>query len=129
MPGQLPDTVPFLARFPGQHFSLVLLSNNASFDPQSIAIKIVEIYLKDYIKAERIMEPVSAADGNNEFTGDPAIIARYAGKYELRPEYVINITSENENLFVEAHEVPLSRLIQVSPTEFTLPAMNARLTF
>ena len=118
-----------LARFPGQHFSLVLLSNNASFDPQSTAIKIVEIYLKDHFKAEKIVEPAPAAEGNKEFMGDPAIIAKYVGKYELRPEYVINITSENENLFVEAHEVPITRLIQVSPTEFTLPAMNARLTF
>jgi len=118
-----------LARFPEQHFSMILLSNNASFDPQGIAIRIAEIYLKDNFIAEMPMEAVPAPTGDKEFIGDPELMANYIGKYELRPEFVISITSENEKLFVEAHEVPKTRLFQVSPTEFTIPAMNARLTF
>jgi CubicO group peptidase (beta-lactamase class C family) len=118
-----------LARFPEKHFSLILLSNNASFDPQSIAIKIMEIYLKDQFISETPREASAGPTGDKEFIGDPELIANYIGKYELRPEFVISITSENEKLFVEAHEVPKTRLFQVSPTEFILPAMKARLTF
>ena len=118
-----------LARFPDQHFSLILLSNNASFDPQSTAIKIVDVYLKDHFKAGKIVESNTVPASDKEFKGDPALIAHYVGKFELRPEYVIKITSENEKLFVEAHEVPLTQLIQVSPNEFSLPGMKARLTF
>jgi CubicO group peptidase (beta-lactamase class C family) len=118
-----------LVRFPEQHFSVILLSNNASFDTQGTAIKIAEVFLKDQFVAEKPVEAAPPPTGEKEFNGDPELIATYAGKYELRPEFIINITSENEKLFVEAHEVPLTRLFQVSPTEFTIPAMNARLTF
>jgi hypothetical protein len=118
-----------LVRFPEQHFSVILLSNNASFDPQGTAIKIAEVYLKDQFIAETPMESAPAPTGDKEFIGNPELIANYIGKYELRPEFVISITLENEKLYVEAHEVPKTRLFQVSPTEFTLPAMNAKLTF
>lgn len=118
-----------LVRFPEQHFSVILLSNNASFDTQGTAIKIVEVFLKDQFVDEKPMEAAPSSTGDKEFAGDPELLANYIGKYELRPEFIISITSENEKLFVEAHEVPLTRLIQVSPTEFALPAMNARLTF
>jgi hypothetical protein len=118
-----------LVRFPEQRFSVILLSNNAAFDPQSTVIKIAEIFLKDQFIAETPMESAPDPAGDKEFIGDPDLIANYVGKYELRPEFIISITSENQKLFVEAHEVPYTRLIQVSPNEFTLPAMNASLTF
>jgi CubicO group peptidase (beta-lactamase class C family) len=118
-----------LLRFPEQLFSVILLSNNASFDPQIPAIKIAEVYLKDQFIAETPGEPVPDPAGDKEYIGDTVLLSNYTGKYELRPEFIISITLENEKLFIEAHEVPKTRLCQVSPTEFTLPAMNAGLTF
>lgn len=127
--GALAGYRSLLARFPDQHFAIIMLSNNASFDPQVPAIKIVDVFLKDQFLAETPVETPQAPSGDKEFTGDPELLATYTGKYELRPEFIINVTSEHEKLFVEAHEVPLTRLFQISPNEFTLPAMNARLTF
>lgn len=118
-----------LVRFPEQHFSVILLSNNASFDSQGTAIKIAEVYLKDKFIAETPEETAPAPSGDQEYTGDPALISNFAGKYELRPEFIISVTYENEKLYIEAHEVPKTRLFQVSPAEFTLPEMNAILTF
>jgi len=56
-------------------------------------------------------------------------MSTYEGKYELLPEYVITISSENDKLFVVAYEVPKTCLFQISPTEFIIPAMKAKLTF
>ncbi|HEX2396316.1 MAG TPA: serine hydrolase, partial [Bacteroidales bacterium] len=118
-----------LARFPEQKFSIILLSNNASFDPQSAAIKISELYLKSQFVEETTTEAQPVSANENEYTGNPELLAKYVGKYELRPEFIINITADNKKLFVEAHEVPLTRLVQISPNEFTIPAMHAKLTF
>jgi CubicO group peptidase (beta-lactamase class C family) len=118
-----------LARFPEQKFSVILLSNNASFDPQSAAIKIAGLYLKEQYIEETPTEAAPAPAGEKELAGDPEILASYVGKYELRPEFIINITADKSYLFVEAHEVPYTRLVQVSQTEFDLPAMHAKLTF
>lgn len=118
-----------LSRFPEYNLSVILLSNNAAFNPKSAAIQIADIYLKDHYKDETPAPQPAATVNQNEFMCDPVLIARFVGKYELRPGYVISVTAENANLFVEAHEVPHTRLIQVSSNEFTLPAMQAKLAF
>lgn len=115
-----------LVRFPEQKLSIILLSNNATFDTQGAAFQIAGIYLKDQFKDEPQVTETSADAGGS---GDPQLLALYAGRFELRPGFVINVTANGGGLFVEAHEVPYTRLVQVSPNEFELPAMHAKLTF
>ena len=118
-----------IGRFPEQHFSVIIFSNNAAIDPTELAIKISEIYLKDQFAGEKPLETAPAPLTGNEFTGSTEMLADFCGRYELRPEFIIDITSGNDKLFVEAHEVPKTQLFRVSEYEFTIPAMNAGLTF
>lgn len=127
--GALAGYRSLIARFPEQKFSIILLSNNASFNTQGTAMKISELYLKDQFVEETPAEAAPVPVNEKEFKGNPELLAKFAGKYELRPEFIINITTVNTDLFIEAHEVPLTRLVQISENEFAIPAMHAKLTF
>ncbi len=120
----------FLGRFPEQHFSIMVFSNNASIDPTDAGLKIADIYLKNNFvveKSETKATPVQPAV--KEYSGDISVLKKCVGEYELRPGYIISITSENNRLFAEGHEVPKSQLIRTSESEFLLPLMRASLTF
>jgi CubicO group peptidase (beta-lactamase class C family) len=57
----------YLARFPDQQFSVMVLSNDASCNPGSLALKVAEVYLKDELKPE----PRVSLSGDVENTGNP----------------------------------------------------------
>lgn len=120
----------FLGRFPEQHFSVMVFSNNASIDPTDAGLKIADIYLKNKFIAEKSETRAAPVQPEvKEYSGDISILKTFVGGYELRPGYIITITSENNKLFAEGHEVPKSQLIRKSESEFLLPLMRASLTF
>lgn len=121
----------FFGMFPAQNLSITVLSNNAEADPTSLGLKVADLLLKDKFPPEDVSDgpakPVAQSQG--EYAGDKSVLALCAGSYELRPGYIISITSEAEGLFAEGHEVPKSRLVRISEKEFSLPMMRAKLTF
>jgi len=119
----------FLGRFPDQHFSVIVFSNNASFDPGGTALKVADIYLKDEFVPEKPQETPPVQAVKNEFAGDPEMLKTYCGKFELRPGYVIHISSETDKLFAETREIPKIQLVQLDKADFSVPQLNARLTF
>lgn len=73
----------FIARFPDQHFSVIVLSNLAEFPTEKIANEIVGVYLGSELK-----HPVAIQLTEKE-------LQAYAGKYEFRPGLAITLTVEN----------------------------------
>lgn len=122
----------FFGMFPSQNLTVIIFSNNAEADPASLGLKIADLILKDKFPSETAdaaPKLTSAAQVKDEYSSNTSVLAIFAGEYELRPGYIISVTSEEDGLYVEAHEVPKSRLVRVSEKEFTLPLMNAKLTF
>lgn len=119
----------FVGRFKDQDLSLVVLTNNSSIDPTSIALKVADILLKDDFKPEPELSASKPAESPDIYKGNISILKSFAGDYELRPGFVISITTENSRLYAEAHEVPRSQLIRKAESEFILPALRASLTF
>ncbi len=120
----------WLGRFPDQKFSVIVFSNDASFNPGGLALKIADIYLKDkLVSAEtKVKDNPSASEGDRVIV-DNDLLSSYCGQFEFQPGIIVNITLEGSKLFVESGEVPKTQLNPVSSTEFTIPSMNARLTF
>jgi CubicO group peptidase (beta-lactamase class C family) len=119
-----------LYRVPEEHFSVNVLSNLASFSPWSLGNKIIDIYLKD----KEVNDPPKATTANPKSdTGtikpDPAILARYSGKYELQPGIIVSISAEDNTLYAEAHELPKTAMIPISQTEFSVPVAQAKVNF
>lgn len=122
----------FFGMFPAQDVAITVLSNNAEADPTSLGLKIADILLKDKFAPEVTSEvsvKPAAAPSQGEYAGSKDVLAMCAGQYELRPGYIISITSEDDGLYAEAHEVPKSRLVRLTEKDFSLPMMRAKLSF
>ena len=60
---------------------------------------------------------------------DPKIYESYAGVYELAPDFIITLTSEDGKLMAQATGQPKFELFPTSETEFFLKVVEARVTF
>ena len=117
----------FLGRFPDQNFSVIVFSNDASFNPVASALRVADLYLKDEIAPEKKVEKKET----NEITSSVNIdtLKAYAGAYELQPGFILTITEEDGRLFGQATGQPRVGLKAISSTEFSIIGVDAILTF
>jgi len=123
----------YIARYPDQNFSVIVLSNVGMRPPgplptaTDLARKVAEIYLDDVMKPARVFTGVEV---------DPKILARYAGDYELHaPQVIIDnsgkvfkITLEDGKLMGESIQGK-APLLAESPTVFVVPGSPVKVTF
>lgn len=62
-------------------------------------------------------------------TVDPAIYNDYIGEYELAPNQIISVTTENDRLFVQLTGQPKFEVFPRSETEYFLKIVQATVTF
>jgi CubicO group peptidase (beta-lactamase class C family) len=117
-----------LIRFPEEHFTVNVLSNLASFNPWSLAVKITDIYLKDK-ESKEPEKPAIAKAETGVVKIDPALLSAYSGKYEIQPGLVAVISTDGSVLYAEAPELPKTQLAPVSESEFYLKQVQAKLNF
>ncbi|TRX48001.1 serine hydrolase [Fulvivirga sp. M361] len=116
----------FLVRFPDQKFSVAVFSNDASFNSRKMAHNVVDIYLKDDLKAE----PKKETENKKEsIVVDVNTLNNYVGDYELQPGFIISVTQENGQLSAQATGQPVVSLIPLSKTEFDVKGIAAKITF
>jgi CubicO group peptidase (beta-lactamase class C family) len=60
---------------------------------------------------------------------DKALYKLYSGKYNFGNNMVIDITMENDKLFVQATNQPRFEILPISDLEFTVRELNAKLLF
>lgn len=107
--------------YPGERTTIILLSNSATFDMVRFAKKIAGIYLGDK------MVPPTA------IKVEPAILNSYVGKYEGDPSVadnlLIEITSENGELYITSPIRPKTKLVAQSATDFLVSETAASVIF
>jgi len=119
----------FLGRFPDQRFSVIVLSNDATFDPVGMALKIADIYLKDKYAAETNDESRVSGFENKPGVPDVDLLKSYCGKYELEQSLVVTVELENDKLSAEAPGYSKIFLDQMSSNEFKVKGMDAKVIF
>ena len=120
----------FLLRFPEQHYSIVVLSNQGSFNPASIAYKIADIYLKKYLPQEAKKEDAKQAPASTgTVTVDENILNLYEGRYQLNAEMIVTITVDGGKLTAQATGQPMIALTASSETEFVVPDYGIKIAF
>jgi CubicO group peptidase (beta-lactamase class C family) len=119
----------FFIRIPEQHFAVTVFSNFANFSPDSKAFKIIDIYLKDKLAREPEKSVAPSTKDTVKTVLDEALLARYAGKYEVERGVYATISLENNKLFAEAPSLPKTQLVPVNDHEFNIPVMNAFASF
>ncbi len=60
---------------------------------------------------------------------DPKILAAYAGEYELKPDFVVVVTIEKDQLFLQATGQPRLAVFPSSESEFFLKDVEAQISF
>ena len=58
-----------------------------------------------------------------------ALLDEYVGKYAIQPTFVLSITREGEQMYVQATGQPRAEIYPTSETEFYLKVVDAQLTF
>jgi len=114
-------------RFPGERFSVVILSNLSSFDPGSKARELAEIYLGEGMQAPEGEDSTHSAEslpaGTDKepatLTIDPAIREQYSGAWhseELDTTY--RIEAHNDHLELKVRYRPAMKLNPAGPGYF-----------
>ena len=60
---------------------------------------------------------------------DPALLDKYTGKYNFRKDEPVTIFKENNKLYARSPDQPKVEMLPVSPTEFVIKELNAKLSF
>ncbi|MEP6742913.1 MAG: serine hydrolase, partial [bacterium] len=110
-----------IRRYPAEHTTIILLSNNATFEMVPLGKKIAGIYLADKMIMPAAMKV------------DPAILSSYVGRYEgdpsVAPNLIIEITMENGELYITSAIRPTTKLLAQSPIEFMVSETAASVVF
>ncbi|MBN1225044.1 MAG: serine hydrolase [Candidatus Aminicenantes bacterium] len=113
-----------LLRFPEQRFSVICLSNLASFNPSGMCNQVADIYLADQLKVEKPKE-----ESEQKFSIDPAVYDDYEGQYRLDVGITFEISKEGTKLMAKAEDQPKMELVPLSVMVFSMKGMDAKLTF
>ncbi|HEX8407240.1 MAG TPA: serine hydrolase, partial [Thermoanaerobaculia bacterium] len=60
---------------------------------------------------------------------DPKLLDRYVGRYELAPNFILDITRDENRLFIQASGQPRFEMFPSGKHEFFLKVVDAQLTF
>jgi len=64
-----------------------------------------------------------------EITVDPKLFDKYAGRYQLAPNFILTITREADHLFAQATGQPKFELFAESEKEYFLKVVDAQISF
>ncbi|HSO76194.1 MAG TPA: serine hydrolase [Blastocatellia bacterium] len=107
-----------IARYVDDKLTVIVLANRAGANPGAIAHGIAALYNPELTPPER-----------KEVAVDPKVLRDYAGQYELRPEFVLNITVEADKLWVQPTGQRKAELFPESEAEFFFKVVDAQVTF
>ncbi len=110
----------FLARIPEERTLVVVLSNVEQTRPNRMAQELTDLAYGHAVEPPRRRAPVSL---RNE------VFDRYAGKYELAPNFFLTISREGGRFLLQATGQPPAELYPEAETKFFLRVADAQVTF
>jgi CubicO group peptidase (beta-lactamase class C family) len=118
--GRLAGFVTMTARYPEEELLVIVLSNVGGASPDLIARDIAAIVFG---------EPYELPKERQVIQIDPAINEAYVGRYQIRPGLILEVTTEEGRLFVQATGQEKFEIYPESKTEFFLKVVDAQITF
>lgn len=118
-----------IARFPAHGFSVIVFSNNGTFNPASMCLKVADIYLENELDPEEIVASESKEVVQDEISMDEDTLRSYQGDFELQPGFIIKITLQDGGLIAQATGQQNVKLEPVSNTEFKVVGVDATVSF
>ena len=110
----------FLARIPEERTLVVVLSNVEQTRPNRMAQELTDLAYGHPVEPPRRRVPVSL---RNE------VFDRYAGRYELAPNFFLTVSREGGRFLLQATGQPPAELYPEAETKFFLRVADAQVTF
>lgn len=107
--GSAPGTISMMAAYPDDKLFVILLSNIQTTPFGDIVGKLTDIAFG---------RPVILPSERKQVAVDSEILARYTGRYQLRPGFVIEIAREGDTLVAHAASNPPVALLPENETNF-----------
>jgi len=107
----------WLAVVPSRQVGVVVLANTATMEISTFGEDVTRIALGAEVKPAP------------RFKVEPAVLASYAGHYELSPQFVLTVTVEDGRLMVQATGQEKFPVFAESNTKFFYKVVDARITF
>lgn len=110
----------FIARYPDEKATVIVLCNNQEFPAGSVATDLAAILFgaKYEFPVEHKLAKV-----------DPRIYDSYVGEYELTPGIFLTVTREENKLMMQANTDPKVEVFPESEMKFFLKAFEWQITF
>ena len=117
-----------MVRFPEQRFTVIVLSNLSSFDPEAMAKKVADLYLSDKL-APHAPALVRKPETRTEVKVDPKVYHAYVGDYQTPEGPVVTLSAENGHLMMKEGRREKIRLLPSSETDFFLRDLSIEWSF
>ena len=110
----------YLAYYPDDKLVVAVLGNLNGGAPADIARKLAQV-----VHGEKVV----LLSERNEIAVPRKVLADYVGTYELRPDFNIAITLEDEHLFAQAQGQRKNQIFAESETMFFFKVVDAQIEF
>jgi serine-type D-Ala-D-Ala carboxypeptidase/endopeptidase len=112
----------FVGLVPSRKLGVVVLTNTGGAGADDIGMHLLNPALP--------LAPAPAAvPQRTAIELSPAILTRYVGRYQLAPNFILDITVRDGAMYVQATAQPMLRLWAESETRFFLKEVDAQVTF
>jgi CubicO group peptidase (beta-lactamase class C family) len=110
----------YIARFPDDKVTVVVLSNLESGRPAVVARDLAAIVFGEKYETPVVRQAIHV---------DPKTLERYVGQYELAPAFILTVTREGDRLFTQATGQQKIEVFAETPVKFFLRVVDAQITF
>ena len=117
--GQITSHYAFIGLDRKQGVGTVILSSSG------IPLTDIGVHILD--KRQPLADSEPPQQPNPEF--DKSSFASFVGVYEVRPNYTITISEEDDRLFSQATGMPELEILPITETEFAVKGFNIKITF
>ena len=112
----------FVGLVPSRKLGVVVLTNSGGAGADDIGMHLLNPNLP--------LAPAPAAvPQRTAIELSPDVLARYVGRYQLAPNFVLDVTVRDGAMYVQATAQPMLRLWAESESRFFLKEVDAQLTF
>lgn len=108
----------FIARYIDDKLTVIVLANLAQANPATLAKGIAALYIPE-------LQPVA----RKEIQVDPKVFDALVGQYEIRPGFILTVTSEEGKLMVQPTGQAKAQLFPESETAYFFKIVDAQITF
>jgi CubicO group peptidase (beta-lactamase class C family) len=110
----------YIMRYPAERVTVIVLSNNRGAPSERIAKDLSAIVFGAAYKIPQERKVIAVSS---------AVLDKYVGQYQLRPNFIITMSMENGKLMMQPNRPEKVEMFATSETEFFIKAGNALFKF